>query len=93
MRKEAEINWEWLETERGKIWLKKLNSAVKELEENKLLEERIFNDCPFSHECEKACEKAFLNGGKNCCPCYTFKASFELAIILSDYWDMINEEI
>ena len=93
MPKEAEINWDWLETKDGLMFLKKLNKRVKYLDKYAYRITCLDIGCPFDFKCSKNCEKAFIDS-KGCpYPCYTFKASFSLAIILSDYYDMINEKI
>lgn len=91
MPKEAEINWDWLETKNGLMFLKKLNKRVKYLDKVSCAITCVQICCPFNYKCDTNCGRAFI--GKGLCPCSWYKAPVELAIILSDYYDMINEKI
>jgi hypothetical protein len=88
---EAEINWDWFETTKGKRWLKQLNLRIKNREHECSL--IVCNDigCPFTYDCGEGCYKAFVNLTVQC-PCAKLKSPFDLAIILSDYYDMIKNE-
>ncbi|MDY6957846.1 MAG: hypothetical protein SVK08_01680 [Halobacteriota archaeon] len=86
---EAEINWEWLETKQGKVFLRQLNKKIKKRNPCKCAD----ISCPFGKSnprCHIKCFKAFPN--EKGCPCFTFESAYELAIILSDYYDMIQDE-
>jgi len=91
-RREAEINWDWLETKAGLKFLKRLNHRIKEIPDGyKILCSSI--DCPFNFRCENNCDKAFsLFPYSGACPCFNYKSPVDLAIILSDYYDMIKNE-
>ena len=84
----ARINWEWLETKEGMIFLKKLNKRIAYSEKHGNYRCSMIG-CPFHYECTENCDKAFRTKLKSNCPCYNYKSPIDLAIILSDYYDMI----
>ena len=89
MRTEAKINWQWLKTRQGMVFLKQLNKRMKS--KNIPFADDI--GCPFPFaDCENKCNPAFYMEWEWNCPCFTFKAPFELAVILSDYYDMVKDE-
>jgi len=89
---EAKINWRWLETKEGMDFLERLNGEIKEIS---LFTKTITCsdiDCPFNCKCETNCTKAFITELENPCPCYEYESPIDLAIILSDYYDMVKDE-